>query len=393
MHSLPSNAASAPRFVVATPQRSVCDHNARALERVGALRFIALGTRRGTPGVPRGHTRLNPAIGLAAYACAKLFSMYRGESLRFRLHPWFDRWVLRQLRPGDCVISSYGYANACFEFARTHGGRTFLDGGNAHIEQFWSILVEEHRRWNCPLPPVAPHYHERVRRMMPLVDFVLSPSSHVTRSFLERGFKPGQILRNVYPVDLSLFHPAAGPRPKDRPLTVIATGALSLRKGAPYLLEAFRLLHQRHPSTRFRVIRVIHDSVAPLLARYRDLPVEWSPPLPHAALAGLLRSADVFVLPSLEEGLARAALEAMACGLQVVLTPNTGANDFVQPGVSGEVVPIRDSAAIADAVLKCAERVMAGREPPRRMVDDRLFSVERFEEEFLGQLRGLGLLS
>jgi glycosyltransferase involved in cell wall biosynthesis len=172
--------------------------------------------------------------------------------------------------------------------------------------------------------------------MMPLVDYVLSPSSYVTKSFLDRGFKQEQILKNLYPVDLSCFKPATTPRPKDRPLTVISTGMLSLRKGTPYMLEAFRIVHQRHPSARFLLTRSVQSSVVSILERYRDLPIDWAPGLPHAQLAQRLQSADVFVLPSLEEGLVRTALEAMACGLPVILTPNTGANDFIKSGQGGE---------------------------------------------------------
>src|SRR5215471_2507709 len=112
------------KFVVATPQRSVCDHNARALEKHGLLRFIALGTRRGTAGVPPARTRLNPWLGLWTYISARTLPVFYGESFRFHLLPWFDRWVLKQLQPGDHMISSYGYTNRCFEFVRRHGGKT-----------------------------------------------------------------------------------------------------------------------------------------------------------------------------------------------------------------------------------------------------------------------------
>src|SRR6185369_8606147 len=132
---------------------------------------------------------------------------------------------------------------------RAHGGKTFIDAGNSHIENFWEILQEENRRWNSPYPPVARHWYERSRSMLSeSVDYILSPSSYVTQSFLARGFKPDQILRNVYPVNLSLFQPSSTPRPKDQPLTVINTGSLCLRKGTPYLLEAFRLIRSRHPA-------------------------------------------------------------------------------------------------------------------------------------------------
>jgi glycosyltransferase involved in cell wall biosynthesis len=223
-------------------------------------------------------------------------------------------------------------------------------------------------------------------------DYVLSPSSYVTNSFLARGFKQEQILSNVYPVNLELFQPRSKPRPKDQPLTIINTGSLSLRKGTPYLLEAFRLVRKHNPDARLLLTQIVQDDVKPILARYADLPIEWSPGLPHAQLAERLHRADVFVLPSLEEGLVRTACEAMASGLQVVLTPHTGAHDFIQPGVNGEIVPIRDPQATANAILSCWERVRAGKMVEVDLLRQRL-SFERFAEEFSAQLRRLGLFT
>jgi glycosyltransferase involved in cell wall biosynthesis len=379
------------KFVVATPARSVCDDNARALDHHGLLRFLALGTRRGTAGVARERTHLNPIFGLITYGTARTLSNTRAESLRLRLHPWFDCWVKKQLCPGDHIISSYGYTNECFKWVRQNGGRTFLDGGNSHPENYWTILQEEHRRWKCPLPPIPRHHYHRAVAMMEHVDFVLSPSSFVTQSFLQRGFKPEQILKNVYPVDLSLFCPSGMPRPKDRPLTIINTGSLSLRKGTPYLLEAFRKIHQQHPSARFLLTEVVEKSVRPVLAKYNDLPIDWSPGLPHHALAERLRQADIFVLPSLEDGFARTVTEALACGLPVVLTPNTGACDIIQPGVNGEIVPIRDAQAISHAVLKWADKVMMATEPPRSLFNTETVLFSYFERNFISQLAALGL--
>lgn len=379
------------KFVVATPARSVCDDNARVLETHGLLRFLALGTRQGIAGVSAEHTRLNPAIGLAIYSAWKLLSPYRAESFRFRLHPWFDRWVKKQLQPGDHIISSYGFVNGCFEWVQKHGGKTFLDGGNSHPENFWTIISEEHRRWGYGHPPFARHHYHRSVAMLEHVDYVLSPSSYVTQSFLARGFRREQILKNIYPINLSLFKADDKPRPKNRPLTLINTGSLSLRKGTPYLLEAFRLIQKKIPSARLLLTRVIQDDVRQVLSRYSDLPIEWSPGLPHAELAERLRSADIFVLPSLEDGWARTVSEAMACGLPAILSVNTGASDSVQPGISGEIVPIRDPQAVADAVLKWAEVVMQPGYQPRTMIDPQLLSFGHFAKIFIEQLRDLGL--
>jgi len=227
---------------VVEPNRTCCDYYARVLDKVGKLRLLTIGTRRGVNGVSLERTRLKPAIGLVGYAAAKVLSPFWAETLRFRLLGWSDRWARKQLKPGDNILSSYGYANECFKFAHRHGGKTFLDAGNSHIQNFWELISEEHRRWKCAYPPFSPYWYKRSLAILEDVDYVLSPSTHVTRSFIERGYDPEKILQNIYPVDLSLFRPATKPRPKNQPLTVINTGSVCLRKGSPYLLEAFRKL-------------------------------------------------------------------------------------------------------------------------------------------------------
>jgi alpha-maltose-1-phosphate synthase len=378
-----------PQFVVATPARSVCDDYARALQKEKLLRFIALGTRRGTAGIPHERTRLRPWIGLKAYIAAKLLPRFSAESFRFKLLPEFDRWVRSQLSPGDHIISSYGYANECFKWIRAHGGQTFIDAGNSHPANFWEILSEEHARWQSNEPPVARHWIDRSLSMMEDVDFVLSPSTYVTNSFLARGFEPRRILKTVYPVDLALFAPRTRPRPRNHPLTVISTSSLSLRKGTPYLLEAFRMVRKSIPKARLLLTQIVEESVKDILPKYADLEIDWSRSLSHPLLAERLRSADIFVLPSLEEGLARTPLEALACGLPIVVTSHTGANDAVTPGVNGEVVPIRDASAIAQAILVWRDKVLSPSWGPRPLLDSRRFSFECFEQDFLKRIMQL----
>jgi glycosyltransferase involved in cell wall biosynthesis len=383
--------ASRPDFIIIEPLRTSCDYYARPLDRLGRLRALFIGTRRGVEGVRPEVTRLKPAFGLVAYAAAKVLPDFHAESVRFRLHPWLDGWAKSQMRPGEHVLSSYGYANACFAFARQTGGRTFLDAGNSHPDHFWTVLSEELRRWHSPYPPVARHHYDRARAMLEHTDFILAPSSFVAQSFLDRGFPPDRVLRNSFPVNLECFSPPAAPRPRNRPLTIISTGRPSLRKGTPYLLEAFQLVRRRHPTARLLLTRECETNIAPVLAKFRDLPIEWSPSLPHPQLAERLRGADVFVLPSLEDGFAVTVAEALACGLPVITTPNTGASDLIAPGRNGEIVPIRDARAIAEAVLAWGDRVVAAEHSPVSGVDRQKLSAATFEQTFLGQLAALGV--
>jgi glycosyltransferase involved in cell wall biosynthesis len=97
-------------------------------------------------------------------------------------------------------------------------------------------------------------------------------------------------------------------------------------------------------------------------------------------MAGLLATVDCVVLPSYREGLPRSLLEAASCGLPLVATDVPGCREVVSNEVTGLLVPPRDAAAVADAVMRLysspalARRL--GRAARQRVVD-------RFDEEIV----------
>lgn len=349
-------------------------HFAAALEGAGRLRATFLWHRAGYPEVPAAKASLKPWLGALTYASARYTNTIFAERLRFRLHPIYDRWMAKQLRDGDRLYSSYGYGNESFRRARKLGGCTILDGGNSHPQNFWDILTEENERWGVRGDPISRFHYERSLAMLEDTDFVVAPSQFVGRSFLERGFPPSRILKSFYPVDLSFFKPDGRPRPKDRPFTIINTSGLSLRKGTPYLFEAFRRLKQEIPGIRFLVTRSGNHSpvIEKMASDYSDLGIEWRGYVGKQELAENLRNADLFVLPSLEEGLVRTALQALACGVPVILSTNTGANDFVKEGINGSVVPIRNVDSIVESALAWWEKIRDGYQVPASELRDQV---------------------
>lgn len=138
---------------------------------------------------------------------------------------------------------------------------------------------------------------------------------------------------------------------RERRLRVLTVGTVGLRKGVPYVSEAAKRLRGR---AEFRVIGSlkVRDAIKGELAACLDLRDR----VPRSEMAGHFAWADVFLLPSLCEGSATVTYEAMAAGLPVVCTANTGS--MVRDGVDGFLVPVRDAGAIVAALenLRAPER-------------------------------------
>jgi glycosyltransferase involved in cell wall biosynthesis len=124
---------------------------------------------------------------------------------------------------------------------------------------------------------------------------------------------------------------------------VLFVGQITQRKGISYLIDAFRKLGI--PRSELILVGQVCGSSR---AWTGTQGVRHIPHVPRSLLPQLYATASVFVLPSIIEGFGLTALEAMACGLPVILSDHTFGTDLIEDGIDGYVVPIRDSDAIAD---------------------------------------------
>jgi glycosyltransferase involved in cell wall biosynthesis len=284
-------------------------------------------------------------VGVGALSAGRLF----GRRLMDQCERAIAAAGARRIEGLHAVVASYGVALPAFRAAQRRGGRRVLNYPIAHHRFQWKLYEEEARRspqFAAALPRFGwtSRYEEQMDRECDEADTILVGSSFVRDSFVSEGYPAERIRIIHYGVDLERFRPAPAPRPAEAGhMKVLYVGQIGQRKGVGYLLEAFRAM--RRPGASLTLVGDMLPG-AECYQPYRDC-FEHVPNKPNAQMPDEFRSADVFVLPSLVEGMPLVVLEAMACGLPVIVTPN-GARDIVRDGIDGFVVPVADADALRE---------------------------------------------
>ncbi len=320
---------------------------ARQMERLGHLtRLYTAYPRFKVDGLPAAKVSTFPWIMGPAALAGRFGLPGLRERLNFSIIETFDRWMAARLAPCDVFhcLSSFGLQSHRAARAR-HGALTVCDRGSAHIVFQNEILHEEYECCGIPYRAIDARIVERELAEYEFCDLISAPSSFTLRSFVEKGVPRDKLRLNPYGVDLSMFHPM----PKcDSVFRVLFVGLTSVQKGVRYLLEA--VAKAQISGLETWLVGAIAPEMRPTLARYenrfRHLGV-----LPRAELAEQYSQASVLVLPSVHDGFGLVMAQAMACGVPVIATENTGAADLFTDGVEGFIVPIRDAAAIADKIV------------------------------------------
>lgn len=321
--------------------------------------------RRFKPELAPQNVRTYPAAELIYVISSRLRPLrpFSEAILRWR-NKCFDGWVAKRIareRP-KAVVCYDSCAQRTFEGAKSLGTLCILDQSIGHISTGLQLLREEaklHPDFADSLPTKVPEWLiERCSQEALLADCVLSPSEYVRHSLIANGVEPARIAALPFGVDPERFRP--GPERTEKTFRVLFVGQLSQRKGIKYLLEAFRNL--RLPSAELVLVGNVAGSGKGLL-RYRDI-FQHIPNVPRAEVHHWFERADVFVYPSLHEGSALAIYEALACGLPIITTPNSGS--MVQDGIQGYIVPIRDVERLKEKILLLYENRELRQEMSRR---------------------------
>lgn len=297
------------------------------------------------------------------------------------------KWVM----PGGIFHGLPGLALPGFQFARANGCKTLIENATLHPRHWQREVLHECAQFGVSsgacsaiLPPPL---IRRMEREYELCDTIIVPSTIARRSFEEFGL--ADKAQVVCPgVDHQFFSPPAEPviSPVFRACFL---GRIELSKGITYLLQAWNLLAL--PTAQLVLAGSIQPDIKPFLKRYAGSTVTFTGPLSPREVVNQYHNANVFIHPSPNEGLGLVLLEAMACGLPVIATDRSGAENCVTHGKDGLIIPARSTNQLAEAIWWCfrhRQELPAMGKVGRQKVEQR-FTRAHYEERQIEIYRSL----
>lgn len=301
-------------------------------------------------------------------AGVKLYSLQKRDGKDIGAYWRFWR-LMRQLRPDIVHTRNLGTIDL-LPIAALAGVPVRIHG-----EHGWDIHDIHGQR---------PRYRLLRRGVSPFVARFIALSDHLKDWLVGTvGLPTAKVVRICNGVDTARFCPSGRASPDRVPVVVGTVGRMEEVKDPLNLAEAFRQLLAWRPEFRGRLrlamvgSGTLRDAVrsrleAAGLADEVELPGE------VADVRASLRRLDLFVLPSLNEGISNTILEAMACGLPVLATRVGGNPELVDEGKTGLLVPPSDPVAMAHAIAQYVDTPALRQEhgeAGRRRVE-RCFSLE-----------------
>jgi glycosyltransferase involved in cell wall biosynthesis len=259
----------------------------------------------------------------------------------------FDEYAAAHLPAAEHLIAFNGTARAQFRAARSRGYRTLtLVSANSHIEQ----MRERHERAYRDYPVERPWSSWLVRRNRSeyaAAQRILVSSRYIWESFVERGFPPERLASFPLTPDARFAPDPAPAAPQASTFDVVYVGSLVVHKGVPLLLDAFSRL--AYADMRLVLVggwktlsmrRLVEGAHA------RDPRIVIAPGDPLA----YLRGARVCAHPAYEDGFGYAPAEALAAGVPVIVSEDTGMKELIGGEQDGLIVPTGDRDALVEAL-------------------------------------------
>jgi len=338
-----------------TPGRFHHFHLARQMERHGLLRKVYTGypmfKLKDEQGIPSKKITTFPWL-QTPYMKRGLLGLDKFDILN-KEWEWIgaqslDKFVAKRIRNKGVVIALSSAGLHSGRKMHSLGGKYICDRGSSHIVFQNEILMEEYERWGLKWKGIDQRIIDKELQEYEQADYITIPSEFAKQTFIKSGVIASKIVKIPYGARLDRFKKISDP--EKNVFSVLWVGAVNLRKGFMYALEAFQKFE--YVNKEFVVIGSMSPEIKSILNTRHLEDIIFKGTVPNDELIHHYNKANVFVFPSIEDGFGMVMAEAMACGCPVIATTNTGAQDLITDGLDGFVVPVRNEKTILEGFQK-----------------------------------------
>lgn len=270
----------------------------------------------------------------------------KGVALSMKI---YGRMSCRYLKNANILhVRSGSGRGSAIQKARENGIKVLVDHSIAHPSFTEKHLKAEYEKNGHPFDMGTDNpLWEEVIKDCEEADKILVNSFFVKDTFIEAGFDEQKIEVVYLGVRKDFFGLKQEYQTKGK-LRILFTGGFGFRKGAEYALRAMQELE--HLGIDYEFIVVGNNAEAqPLIKKYPIKGLNLVGFVPQDDLKQYLSTADIYLFPSLCEGCASSGMEAMAAGLPVIATHESGLP--IETGNNGIIVPSKDVESIVNAIL------------------------------------------
>ena len=349
------------KVIVSSCGRYHSVHLAQALKSHGFLqKFFYAGIPADRKSFAKKKIVFNSALSFAdrcftKFALDKFVALSRWYTWRDKL---FDKFVAGHFAKkvsGDLFI---GWANGCLDsllVAKSKGMVTVVEAGSMHIAAQEEILSKEFARHQKTAPVVLPENKERMLKEYKLADFIAVPSEHVRQSFVAAGIPKKKLIKNPYGCNVEKFA-TKNQKTTKGPMIFIFVGMVSLQKGIFYLLSAWKKLRLAPSVAQLHFVGNVSSECVQFVKNVADdKSIVFHGSVKQDALVKYYDQSHVLILPSLQEGLAMVIGEAMANGLLVIASKNSGGYELFLDKKEGLLIDSGSVDQICEKINWCLE--------------------------------------
>ncbi|MDQ7030148.1 MAG: glycosyltransferase family 4 protein [Ardenticatenia bacterium] len=280
------------------------------------------------------------------------------------------------------LISRYLINQHCYDLSFAFAG--VPAGGISYVLWHMAALPYVVSLQGPDVPGFEARYNYLYPFLKPVLRCIWSHAAAVTatseehRRLAHRTKSDLEILVIYNGVDTQTFCPSVQKKRQDHKVHILCVGRLIERKGHHYLLHAFAQLQVESKYPLHLTLVGTGDAEEALRQLAGELGIAQAVTfmgfVSREVMPAIYQQADVFVLPSQNEGMSIALLEAMASGLPVVVTNTGGTAELVREGVNGYIVPWAD----VPALVKALSKLISNQEVRQRMGKESRRIAERF---------------